>query len=78
MNQKRVKKLRKTLRAERDENAPPAVQKGTARPLPPRLLMRRKDPTPNGLSKSYRGGAILHPMSDRALYQFAKRKGLGG
>ncbi len=78
MSQKRAKKLRKMLRAERAENAPLAVEQNTAKKLPPRLLMRRKDPHPNGVGPNlYRGGAILHPMSDRALYQFAKKKGLG-
>ncbi len=78
MSQKRAKKLRKKLRAERAENAPLAVEKNIEKPLPPRLLMRRKDPNPNELGpRLYRGGAILHPMSDRALYQFAKKKGLG-
>jgi hypothetical protein len=79
MSQKNAKRLRKKLRAERAENAPLAVEKNSARQMPPRLLMRRKDPHPDGLSPNlFRGGAILHPLSDRAQYQFAKKKGLGG
>jgi hypothetical protein len=75
MNQKRAKRLRRMLRDERNETAPLAVEKNIEKPLPQRLLMRRKDPNPNELGpRLYRGGAILHPMSDRAVYQFAKRK----
>lgn len=77
MNQKKLKRLRKKLREERAENVPLAVEK-SAPPLKSNLLMRRKDPNPNELGpRLYRGGAILHPMSERALYQFAKKKGLG-
>lgn len=73
MSQKRAKKLRKKLREERVENAPLAVEKSVP-PMKPNLLMRRKDPHPNGLSPNlYRGGAILHPLSERAMYQFAKK-----
>lgn len=76
MSQKRSKKLRKKLRVERAENAPLAVEK-SAPPMKSNLLMRRKDPHPNGLSPNlYRGGAILHPLSERAMYQFQKKKGL--
>lgn len=75
MSQKQAKKLRKRLRVERAENVPLAVEKNVVKPMKSNLLMRRKDPHPNGLSPNlYRGGAILHPLSDRAMYQFAKRK----
>lgn len=78
MSQKRAKKLRKMLRDERKTSAPSVVEKNIAKPLPQRLLMRRKDPNPNELGpRLFRGGAILHPMSERAVYQFAKKKGLG-
>jgi hypothetical protein len=75
MSQKRAKKLRKKLRDERAENVPLAVEKNVVKPMKSNLLMRRKDPHPNGLSPNlYRGGAILHPLSERAMYQFAKKK----
>lgn len=54
--------------------------------LPKRLLMRRKDPMSQSKSersntlpgtKVYQGGAILHPLSERAQYKFAKKKTLG-
>lgn len=74
MNQKKLKKLRKKLRDERSENAPSVVEKSVPL-LPQRLLMRRKDPHPDGVSPNlYRGGAQLHPMSERAMYQFAKKR----
>lgn len=74
MSQKRAKKLRKRLREEKNASAPNAVEK-SAPLLPERLLMRRKDPHPNGAGPNlYRGGAINHPLSDRALYQFAKKR----
>lgn len=85
MNQKRAKKLRKRLRAELSENVPPAVEK-PIKPIPSRLLMRRKDALSQKNAPRYgvspgamihQGGAILHPLSDRAMYQFAKKKKLG-
>lgn len=78
MSQKQAKKIRKKLR---DENVQNAVARDAhpMKPLPKRLLMRRKDPHPDGVSPNlYRGGAINHPLSERAMYQFAKKKGLGG
>lgn len=87
MNQKKLKSLRKKLRDERNENALVSVgsegplsptileQRKHSAALPKRLLMRRKDPNPNELGpKLFRGGAILHPMSERAMYRFAKKK----
>lgn len=97
MNQKKLKKLRKRLREERDANAlVSAVSSGPLNPetltqklssegLPERLLMRRKDEI--SLKKAeksgalpgvrvYQGGAILHPLSGRAQYQFAKKRNL--
>lgn len=84
MSQKQAKKLRKKLRAERVESAPLAVEKNVAPPMKSNLLMRRKDPiSPAKAERSgalpgamiHQGGAILHPLSERAVYQFAKKKG---
>lgn len=96
MNQKKLKRLRRKLRDERNENALVSVgSEGPLNPtileqrqhsavLPKRLLMRRKDPiSPRKAERSgslpgamvHQGGAILHPMSERAMYQFAKKKG---
>lgn len=83
MSHKSAKKIRQRLRDERAESVPVSVEKNVPKPLPPRLLMRRKDPLSlakaqrsGGLEgqRVYQGGAILHPLSDRALYQFAKKK----
>lgn len=83
MSHKNAKKIRKKLRDERSESVPVSVERDVPRPLPERLLMRRKDPlSPTKAARSgaltgqrvYQGGAILHPMSERALYQFAKKR----
>lgn len=83
MSHKNAKKIRKMLAAERSGSAPVSVESVQPKKLPPRLLMRRKDPLSlakaqrsGGLEgqRVYQGGAILHPLSDRALYQFAKKK----
>lgn len=87
MSHKSAKKIRRKLRAERSENAPVSVERNVPKPLPQKLLMRRKDPLSlakaqrsGGLEgqRVYQGGAILHPMSERAMYQFAKKRGLDG
>lgn len=86
MSQRKAKKLRKRLRDERVENGPLAVEPAIARPMPKNLLMRRKDPLTLRKSqelgslpgtRAHQGGAILHPLSERAMYQFAKKRGLG-
>ena len=85
MSHKSAKKIRRKLRDERSENAPVSVEKNVPKPLPENLLMRRKDPISHAKAKRFGalpgsrvhlGGAILHPMSERALYQFAKKRGL--
>lgn len=85
MSQKLAKKIRRKLR---EENAQGSVvsegplnqtiqeQRNNSASTIKRLLMRRKDPMPNGAPNSYQGGAILHPLSERAQYQFAKKKRL--
>lgn len=87
MNQKKLKKLRRKLREERVESAPLAVEQNASPPMKPNLLMRRKDPISlrkaersNSLPGAmiHQGGAILHPLSERAVYQFAKKKELAG
>lgn len=87
MNQKKLKKLRRKLREERAENGPLAVERNVPPPLKSNLLMRRKDPiSPRKAERSnslpgamiHQGGAILHPLSERAVYQFAKKKELAG
>lgn len=87
MSHKSAKKIRKKLLVERSENAHSAVESVQPKKLPERLLMRRKDPiSPSKAERFgalpgrrvYQGGAILHPMSERAVYQFAKKKGLDG
>lgn len=61
-------------------------QRQSSAVLPRRLLMRRKDPVSRLNSKRsntlqgtlvYQGGAILHPLSERAQYRFAKKRELG-
>lgn len=87
MNQKKLKKLRKKLREERAERGPLAVERNVPPPMKSNLLMRRKDPISlrkaeksNSLPGAmiHQGGAILHPLSERAVYQFAKKKELAG
>lgn len=84
MNQKKAKKLRKKLRAALSGNAQPAVEK-PVKPMPSRLLMRRKDALSPENAPRYgalpgamihQGGAILHPLSARGQYQSAKKRGL--
>lgn len=76
MNQKRSKKLRKKLREERAAIGPLVDVKGKPITIKKNLLMRRMDLQQENHRRMYRGGAILHPLSDRAQYQSAKRKGL--
>lgn len=86
MSQKLAKRIRRKLREESERDSANSegplspeilTQKQHSAASMKRLLMRRKDPMPDGKPNAYQGGAILHPLSERAQYQFAKKNRLG-